>query len=290
MERLIFKNANGQQIEFSNTSDYRWTQVEGLGEGTANMQSTSSPYQDGSTNVGGAYFNTRTIKIDMVVTGSDLKASIRQLNAVLNPKIGLGSLTVDRDGDIKVLGKVRTRVLPSLPGGESRGIGFQVCYIIFEAFDPFYEDQTETEATLITGANVFSFPLSITSSYRFDYTNTTGVTVTNTGDVECPITVILDGPKSSPITIENMTTGDKIVISLEILENERMTITTAIDNINVLKTDLMTGIETVAFQYIDVSQTEFFNLVSGANTIRITANEAEVEEATIKFKIRYVGV
>jgi hypothetical protein len=254
------------------------------------MQSTSSPYQDGSTNVGGAYFNTRTIKIDMVVTGSDLKASIRQLNAVLNPKIGLGSLTVDRDGDIKVLGKVRTRVLPSLPGGESRGIGFQVCYIIFEAFDPFYEDQTETEATLITGANVFSFPLSITSSYRFDYTNTTGVTVTNTGDVECPITVILDGPKSSPITIENMTTGDKIVISLEILENERMTITTAIDNINVLKTDLMTGIETVAFQYIDVSQTEFFNLVSGANTIRITANEAEVEEATIKFKIRYVGV
>jgi len=233
MERLIFKNANGQQIEFSNASDYRWTQVEGLGEGMANMQSISSPYQDGATNVGGAYFNTRTIKIDMVVTGVDLKASIRQLNAVLNPKIGIGSLTFDRDGDVKVLGKVRTRVLPSLLGGDSRGIGFQVCYAIFEAFDPFYEDQTDTEATVNTGANVFSFPLSITPSYRFDYVNTVGVLVNNTGDVECPITVILDGPKSSPLEIENITTGEKIVLTMDLLAEERLEITTAIDNTNV---------------------------------------------------------
>jgi hypothetical protein len=290
MDRLTFINANGQQVEFSNTGTYRWTQVEGLGEGSANLQTTASPYQDGATNVGQAYFNTRTIKVDLVVVSNDVAGAIRQLNSVLNPKIGIGSLTFERDGDAKVLNKVRTRVMPSLPGGESRGIGFQICYFILEAFDPFYEDQTETAATVNTGANVFSFPLAITPQYRFDYTNTSGVLVNNTGDVECPITVILDGPKSSPLEIENLTTGEKIVIAMALLANERLTITTAIDNTNVIKTNLTTGAQTVAFQYIDIAETTFFNLAIGANNIKISAGEAAVEEATVKFKNRFLGV
>lgn len=290
MDRLIFTNANGQQIEISNASSYKWTNVEGLGEASVSLQTTTSPYQDGATNVGGAYFNTRTIKIDLVISDPDLAVATRRLNAVLNPKLGLGTLTLDRDGDVKVLSKVRTRMLPSLPGGESRGAGFQVSYVIFEAFDPLYEDQGETEATVNTGANVFGFPLAIGTAYRFDYTNTIGIQVNNTGDVECPITVILDGPKSSPLMIDNMTSGKKIVVTMDLLANERLTITTAVDNTNVVKTNTSTGVETVAFQYIDVAQTDFFSLAIGSNTLRITAGEAEVEEATVKFKNRYVGV
>lgn len=290
MERLIFTNANGQQVEFSNFSAYKWTQVEGLGEGSVTLQTTTSPYQDGSTNVGGAYFNSKVVKVDLVISGTDVSADLRTLNAVLNPKLGLGTLSYERDSGIKMLNKVRTRSLPSLPGGASRGVSFQNTYVIFEVFDPLYEDQNATEASVNTGGNLFSFPLNIGDDFIFDYTNTSGVIVQNLGDAECPLTIILDGPKSSPLEIENVTTGEKIVLSTSIAAGERLTITTAIDNTNVIKTNLSTGASTVAFQYLDVSQTTFFMLALGQNRIKISAAEAEVEEAIVRFKNRYVGV
>jgi len=290
MERLTFTNAIGQQIEFSRSGTYRWTQVDGLGENTAAFQTTASPYQDGLTPVGDAYFQSRPVKVDMIIVSTDLLGAIRDLNRVLNPKLGVGSLKVERDGTTRVLNKVMTRVMPTLPGGESRGLGFQLSSVIFEAFDPIYQDADYTEASVTSGANLLSFPLDLSDTFVFNYTDTNGVTITNSGDVETPITVIFDGPQSSPITVENETTGEKIVIALELLANERLTITTGIDNTNVAKTDLLTDTDTVAFQYIDVAQTTFFNLQRGTNTIVITAGEAQVEDATVKYKNRYVGV
>lgn len=290
MERLIFTNALGQQITFSNTGTYRWTQVYGIGENSATFQVTASPYQDGVTPVGDAYFQTRQIQVDMIIVSNDMADAIRDLNRVLNPRLGLGTLTFEKDGDRKVLNKVKTRVLPSLPGGTSRGIGFQISRIIFEAFDPLYTDAEYTEAGMVTGANTFNFPLNINDAYVFDYTNETGVQITNSGDVACPIAIVFDGPQSSPITVENQTTGEKIVLAMDLLIDERLTITTGVDNTNVIKTDLLTGAETVAFQYIDVAETTFFELIRGTNVLQITAGEAKVEEATVRFKNRYVGI
>lgn len=290
MERLIYTNAIGQQIAFDSTGTYRWTQVQGLGEINANFQVTASPYQDGATSVGDPYFSVRTIKIDLIVIASQLQDAIRELNSILNPKLGLATLTYERDGIKKVLNKVKTRVMPSLQTGQSKGAGFQVSSIIFEAFTPFYTDADFTEARVLTGANVFFFPLNIDDSYVFDYLNETGIAVTNSGDVDCPVSVVFDGPKSSPLAVENLTTKEKIVVALDLLENERLTITTGIDDTNVVKTDLLTGESSVAFQYIDVAETTFFNLIRGTNTLRITANEAAVEDAVIRFKNWYVGV
>lgn len=290
MERLIFTNALGQQIIFNNTGTYRWTQVSGLGENSATFQVTGSPYQDGVTPVGAAYFESRPIRLDMIIVSNEMAEAVRDLNRVLNPKLGLATLTYEKDGVSKVLNKVQTRVLPTLPGGNSRGIGFQLSSLIFEAFDPLYADANYTDAEVSTGANAMSFPINIGSAYVFDYLNETGVIVTNSGDVDCPVTVIFDGPKDSPITVENLTTGEKVVLALDLLADERLTITTDVDNTNVLLTDLATGVETVAFQYIDVAETTFFHLIRGTNTLRITAGEAQVEEATVRFKNRYVGV
>ena len=290
MERLIFTNALGQQIIFSQTGIYRWTQVSGLGENSAVFQVASSPYQDGANPIGTAYFESRAIKLDMIIVSTDMAQSVRELNRILNPKLGRATLTFEQDGAQKVLNDVRTRVLPSLLGANSRGIGFRLSTAIFEAFDPLYSDAEYTDAEITTGANAFSFPLDITNAFVFDYTNDAGVIVTNSGDVDCPVTVIFDGPKSSPLTVENITTGEKIVLALDLLTDERLTITTGVDNTNVILTDLNTGAETVAFQYIDVAQTTFFNLMRGTNTLKITAGEALVEEAIVRFKNKYVGV
>ena len=291
MEKLIFTNANGQEIEFSNTSSYKWTQVDDLGASSVELQRTTSPFQDGSTNISGAYFNSRTIKIDLVVVDYiDLSATFRNLNNILNPKLGLGSLSYYRDSDVKVLNKVRTRVLPSMLGGDSRDFGMQKTSIIFEIFDPLYSDAVATEELVAASELLFNFPLEVIETYVFDLLYADGKPIYNTGDTDCPITLIVDGAITKPLKIENTTTGEKVVIGLDLLDNERLTITTEIDNINVIKTNLITGVKTTAFEYIDISQTTFFYLIRGENKIKVTANEGDVETAMIQFKNRYVGV
>lgn len=290
MNRLIFTNARGQTLVFSNTGTYRWTEVDDLGGLTASSQTSTGPYQDGTTPEGDAYFEPKVLTLEILVVSKDINAAIRELNQKLNPKLGLGKITYESGGNAREFDKVRTRVLPTLESGKKRGHGYQITNVIFEIFDPIYKDVNYTEAQIVSGGNSFSFPLNITDSFEFDFLNTNGVTVTNRGDLETPLNIIIDGPLSSPVVIENLTTGEKIVTQLAIAEGERLTVITEPDNLNVIKTIVSTGEETVAFQYIDVAQTEFFSLQHGTNTLRIAAAGAEVGEATIKFKNRYVGV
>lgn len=290
MERLIYTNALGQAVIFDESGLLRWLEVDDLGGLEADFMTSTGPFQDGATSVGDAYFTAKAIKVKFAVVSSELDIAIRSLNSILNPKLGLGKLTYERGGKSYVLNKVKTRSMPTLPGSPSRGMSYQITSAVFEAFDPYYTDEDYLEASVSTGENCLEFPVNIFDSFVFDFTNTTGILVTNGGDVDCPVTVILDGPKNSPLTVENLDTGEKIVLAMSLLETERLTITTGIDDINVIKEDLITGISTVAFQYIDVAETSFFRLPRGTSTLLITAGEAEVEQATIKYKQRWVGI
>lgn len=290
MERLIFTNAREQQIEFKDTGTYQWINVEDLGGMNFNMQTSVGPYQDGASLKGTPRMMTRILNVSFIIMSDDVMSALRELNSILNPKHGDGTLIYERDGVSRMLTRVRARKLPSMLGGMSKGKAFQFTSIILEAFDPYYKDVTEIEAQVASGGNLFEFPVNITESFEFDYLNVDGVTIQNNGDVETPVTVILDGPKSSPLEIENETTGEKIVLDMDLLADERLTITTEIDNINVIKTDLATGDTSVAFQYIDVGETTFFNLALGSNKIKVVADDSEVEDAVIKYSNRYVGV
>lgn len=290
MKKIIFTNAEGQSIEFSATSKYKLKNADDLGGLESVIQTTKSPYQDGATPVGGSYFDTKIISIEFVLISESLDSDMRTLFSILNPKNGAGQLTIVMENKSYSLEKVIARVLPTRPGKKDRGKNFQVSEIIFEAFNPYYADETFNEAEVTTGGLLFEFPLEITDNFEFDFINTLGTLVTNAGDVECPITLIMDGPMSSPLEVINETTGEKIVLTMALLENERLTITTELENTNVIKTDLNTGTETVAFQYIDVAETTFFSLAKGDNLIKIFAGEAEVEQTTIRFKQQFVGV
>ena len=290
MEKMTYQNSIGQQIIFSESSKYRWLQVSDLGGLESIQQITSSPYQDGVSAVGSSYFQSRIVSVDFVIVDPDPVDAMRNLNSVLNPKIGIGKLIVEIDGNKKVFDKVKVRIMPTKLGGESRGYGFQFTSVVFEVFDPVYSDFAYTEAEVGTGELYLGFPINITDTFVFDAVFTDGVLVYNVGDVETPVEVILDGVVLAPLVIENLTTGGKIVIGLDILVGERLIITTELDNINVVLVDTISGTESVAFQYIDIEQTEFFYLAKGENQIAISGVEGEVESAIVKFKNRYVGV
>lgn len=290
MDKLIFINALGQTAEFSPASKYRLVDVEDLGGNTAAVQTVSGPFQDGESPVGGAYFNSKVLKVRMAVVSSTLADDIRALNNRLNPKLGSGQLVYEQDGVQRVLPRVGVRQLPTLPRRDNKYPGLQISAVIFEVYDPLFADYDYTTAEVESGGDGLNFPVNITDAFVFDFLNTEGVTVTNSGDVDCPVEVIFDGPVSAPVAVTNETTGEQIVLGLALLEGERLTITTDTDNTNVIKTDLDTGEETVAFQYLDVAQTTFFKLRTGVNLLKITADGTNVEQATVRFRQRYVGV
>lgn len=290
MKKLTFTNAQGQSATFDTRGTYRWINVDDIGGLVASSQTVAGPFQDGRTPVGDAYFDAKVLGVELLIVSADTAAEIRALNQILNPKLGLGALTYEDGGVGKQLQKVRTRMLPTMPGGSARGDGFQKTKIIFEIFDPLFADYDYTTAEVESGGDGLNFPVNITDAFVFDYLNTEGVTVTNSGDVDCPVEVIFDGPVSAPVAVTNETTGEQIVLGLALLEGERLTITTDTDNTNVIKTDLDTGETSVAFQYLDVAQTTFFKLRTGVNLLKITADGTNVEQATVRFRQRYVGV
>lgn len=290
MERLIFTNAKGQSLTFSNTGTFRWIDVDDLGGLEAVGQTSVAPYQDGVTPEGSAFFESKVVSLEILIASNDRSSALRELNSVLNPKLGIGRLTFEIGEQKREYGKVRTRTLPTLPSGKKRGIGYQMTVVIFEVFDPVFTDADYTTEALVSGDSALEFPFGITDEFIFDYLNKDGAPIRNDGDLETPVIIEVDGPLTSPVVIENTLTGKKIVTQLDIAEGESLTVITEPDNLNVLKTDIATNESAVAFQYIDIAQTEFFTLVQGLNTIQITANEAEVAEARIKYKQRYVGV
>lgn len=290
MEKMIYTNSLGQTIEFSATSKYKWQKVDDIGGTDAASQTIKSPYQDGVTGIGESYFESKVIKLDFAVISETLDADMRALYNVLNPKLGMASLTIVNNGQYYQFDKVKTRSLPTRLGAKDRGPRFQLSNVIFEVYDPFLTDYNQTEVIATSGASTFKFPIAITNSFKFGYFNVDGFVLENNGDVPAPLEIIIDGAQISPLEIQNTVTGEKIVISLSLTADERLTITTALDNINVIKTTLSTGVQVSAFEYIDASQTEFFQLETGENNIVIKANQTDVGSATLRFKQRYVGI
>lgn len=289
-DKLRFINALSQEIEFSSDSVYRWLKVEDLGGVEITQQTIQGPYQDGVTSVGDGYFQPRVIALTVAVI-SDVKDSrIRDLNNRLNPRLGLGRLVYEVGEYKRSLDQVKVRKLPTLPDGNQAGPNYQITQIIFEAFDPLYTDEDYTEVTVSSGAGTFAFPLNLSDTFEFNYENSDGVVVENVGDVETPVTITIDGPVTAPLLVENLTSEESFEVALDLLSNERLTITTGISDLNVVKTDLDTGEEEVAFSYLDVADSDFFHLVLGVNSIRVTANDSSVASADLSYKNRYVGV
>lgn len=287
---MTFTNARGDSVEFSAASKYRWLSVDDLGGAEAVQQTVASPYQDGVTATGDSYYMMRTLDVTLAVIDADLRTAIRDLNTALNPKLGMGTLLYE-DGPVRrSLDRVKVRKLPTLPDGGSRGARVQLTHILFDAYDPLYTDGVDTEVVLGTSGDSFSFPLDITDSFEFDYVSAGGVPVVNGGDVPCPLTITIEGPVAAPLVVENLTTGEKVVVDIAVLAGESLHISTGVADTSVILEDMATGERVSAFQYIDVEQTTFFLLGLGVNYISVTADGETSNSATIRYRQRYLGL
>ena len=128
---------------------------------------------------------------------------------------------------------------------------------------------------------MFSFPLSF---------GTVGQTldIENYGDLESPVFIRMIGPLKNPV-LENVTTGQRISITREILEGESLEINTAFGKKSVTIIDSNNN-RSNAFHYVS-PDSEFWQIVPGLNTVSYAATEESSSSAvTISFYHRYAGV
>src|SRR5665648_150326 len=289
MERVTYKNDLGQTIEILYSLPYFFQGIEGMDGLGTDIEKFIAVGQDG-TNVSNVRLLDRPIRLAGAIKGNT-KEEIAQyrnkLLTVFNPK-NKGTLIYEY-GD--VIRKIECYV-ESAPVFKKMGKGFQLQAFIIDLIcpNPFLTDYYDTEINAISGASAFRFPVAISDAFVFGSFNADGFVAQNDGDVECPLEITIGGPQTAPLEILNSTTGEKIVIALNLTADEKLIITTAIEDMNVTKTTISTGIVVSAFQYIDVSQTEFFQLQLGKNNIVIKANASDIGSATLKFRNRWVGV
>lgn len=288
MKSLTFTNAQGKQILFSKESEYRWLDITGIGGGTISFQTSSNPFQDGSSSLDDGFFESKLFAVRFAMRASNKDALFRNLNNIVNPRLGAGTLKYFDGVKSLMLSPVKLRAMPEYEKGTP---DIMYSSLVFEAFDPLYKDSIETEEYVVSQTDLFTFPLQITEEFIFDASAAGGKSIIkNKGDVQTPVYIEIEGPLTSPIVLGNKTTSKNIVISTAIGENEVLIIDTDLSAIDVRKRNTLTGLEESAFQYLDINQTEFWTLEVGDNIILFTHGAEVAEGATLKYRNRYVGV
>jgi len=284
MQKLTFTNARGETILFGDSGQFILSHIDGTGGAPVDIKTTKSPYQDGSSFVGGQ-LSDRLVQLQgaiMAKTREDMYVLRRDLARVLNPKLGLGKLVYTNDAR-----SYAVRAVPEeSPVFGDRYAHNQLFNASFLCPDPFWQDENDTVKGLKYEAGGMTFPLRTPTMFAFAAYRGT---FTNDGDVETPVLIHYQGPAKNPL-IRNETTGEYIKVNYNLSETDVLEINTAFGQKRVEVVG-QSGARTNVFHWIDLGST-FFQLQPGKNMLRYDSDdEADRERAkvTIYWNNRYVG-
>ena len=282
MRRLTFENARGESIVFY-LAPLLITSLTGIGEVDAELQSQKSPYQDGDTHID-TVFQPRYIDLEGAIIETDLKEIKKYRKNILrvcNPKLGLGKITLELDGDIKEIYGVPDGS-PVFPERGQEPI--QNFVITWKCPDPYWRDPLEISRALRAYQGRFTLPT--TFPIEFGVEGDTTILI-NDGDTPAPITIDIQGPVTNPQII-NKTTGQFMRVNLSLSENEVLHIDTGRPRRVEIYRDGRT-IEN-ALGYID-HYSDFWELSVGPNEVQYIADAGNANAiVSVAWQNRYVGI
>ena len=152
MQKLIFRNANGTEIDLT-SGDYGITEWEGFSADDLNIQTQSVPFQDGAVFLD-ALMNQRELTVTVAMQdNNDLEKRYRlrrEMISSMNPKLGEGVLIYTNDYLSKQI-----HVVPQLPvfqNKNSNDSGTPKAQCSFTACEPYWEDLEETSIFIKAGS------------------------------------------------------------------------------------------------------------------------------------------
>lgn len=288
IEKLIYKNERGNQVEFSTRSIYHTNEVTGLNDIRNTIYSYNSMGQDGDSFIS-SRIEAREIEIvgDINERNKDKMIEYRRkLTKILNPQ--LKATLIYEYGDFTRVIDCRVDNAPIF----NRKKLFENFTVQLICLDPFWRDINETRDDIATWTGNLEFgELELSDDgLELGYREPSViVNVTNNGDVKAGIRVLFraTGSVTNPEVL-NIDTGEFIRINTTLEAGDELTLTTYYGKKQVsLK---RSGIVSDAYRYLDIEST-YIQLNLGDNLFRYTAeSNADNLEVSIYHDNRYLGV
>lgn len=258
MERLIYRNALGQEIEFSLFSPYILRTIR---EATKNnLVTTTNSSMDGHL-YESSTLDIRDIKVKATIvnTSDDVRRRLtRNLLTIINPKQE-GTLIYRTDEDEKEI-RVRLDEIPD----PVRNKGTTDIDLDFVALNPYWQNKDKTEYLAFLTPK-FHFPLVIPINKGIVFGLRRSILETpvqNIGDVPAGFRVVFKakGYVKNP-EIEHKYTGEKLKVLVEMQKGD------ILDIINTTQRKMVFFNGEKAFKYLDRNNADFFVLEVGQNLI-----------------------
>ena len=290
---LTWHAANGDTLVIADPSQavpepmFRYLSSDGFGGTDNEIQTRRGAYQDGTT-LQQVRLSPRTLMIRFLILAADragVEQKRRRVAAAFNPRNGLGTLVwTQEDGSQYALRCVALSGSPTfLAGRTSQGRSWQEVIVDLQAPDPCWYDATATTLPLAGLTGGATFPISFPCIFAVQ--GSTRVII-NEGDIAAPVRIQIPGPCLNPV-VENLSTGEKIGLQMEVDEGETIVIDTTYGNL-FCRLQASNGTQTNAMQFLTAEST-FWRLQPGVNIVTFSAPSGSVE-VTIEYASRYTGV
>src|SRR5690625_3537331 len=86
MPKLTYINSRGESVTFSNRPPFILSNIEGLGDVDADVQTQKSPFQDGETHID-TTLEPRYIDMEISIVGKGVDEYRRKLSTIMTPKL-----------------------------------------------------------------------------------------------------------------------------------------------------------------------------------------------------------
>lgn len=233
--------------------------------------------------MGGLTLGQRTISIDFYLTAANADSYYQrrqEICSLFNPLNGAGVLTYKNNHVEKSI-----TCIPTQPLTIDRMGLMAKCSIELTAYNPFFYDVAETAVALAGFVGGLTFPMKFDDTIQFAVKGNRA-SIDIVGDVASPIRAVFhDNAVKPKLLLEN--TGDFIEIDTTIQTGEKMEITTAYGQKNVIITK-SNGTSESAYHLINLNST-FFSLPVGRNNISFSATSGE-PLVELYYRNYYVGV
>lgn len=290
---LTWLAANGDTLVIADPSQllpeppFRYLTSEGFGGTDNEIQTRRGAYQDGTT-LQTVRLSPRTLMVRFLLLAADragVEQKRRRIAAAFNPRYGPGTLVwTQEDGTQYALRCVALSGSPSFtPGRQAQGRVWQEVVVDLQAPDPCWFDATATTLPLAGLTGGATFPISFPCIFAVQ--GSTRVII-NEGDIAAPIRIEIPGPCLNPV-VENLTTGEQIALTLDVLEGQTVLIDTTYGNL-LCRLQASNGTQTNAMQYLTPEST-FWQLAPGENIVTFSTPSGSVV-VSIEYASRYTGV
>lgn len=285
MRKVTFTNARQESIELGYHTPYLINKIEGLGQVDADMGMVSAPYQDGQIFID-TKLSPREINIEGTfrkLTSPELYNNRKQMQRLINPKLGLGTLQYEHEGVLKQIDAVADGT-PVFPDKDTDM--FQRFQVDFICPNPYWRDLNQVSRALRAYEGKFTLPFTLPFRLGKQGDRTT---LTNDGDVPAPVQIDLQGPVTNP-KITNETTGEFIQINGSIAADEVLHIDTTpnMKRIEVYKGDF---VRSIFGRFAYEQGASFWKLEIGKNDISYVADEGNNKAiVAVSWRNMYSGI